>query len=128
MVKFPIPPRRWKKVLYSWPAIVFLLVAALYLGRSVWVLFQKSRVTAAVRQTAASELESLEQRRRQLEEEIKSLATDRGREAEVKRKFFVAREGERVVVVTRRSVPLSGEENPLPPSRPWYQFIIEWFY
>ncbi len=79
----------------------------------------------AERRTAVeSEIHSLEARRESLEAEVKYLSNERGIEAEMRRQFDIAREGEQVVIILEDEIKAeegAGEASSTPP-RPWYRF------
>lgn len=78
----------------------------------------------ADRRTAVeAEIHSLETRRQSLEEEVKYLSNERGIEAEMRRQFDVAREGEQVVIILEdETVAPEGDGDTPPEPRPWYRF------
>ena len=78
----------------------------------------------ADRRTAVeAEIHSLEARRQSLDEEVKYLSNERGIEAEMRRQFDVAREGEQVVIILEDEPVEPKNEADLPPEpRPWYRF------
>jgi cell division protein FtsB len=80
----------------------------------------------AERRTAVeSEIHSLEERRESLEAEVKYLSNERGIEAEMRRQFDIAREGEQVVIILEDEIKPDGEgsnEASSTEARPWYRF------
>lgn len=78
----------------------------------------------ADRRTAVeAEIHSLETRRQSLEEEVGYLSNERGIEAEMRRQYDVAREGEQVVIILEdEPVEAKGEADAPPEPRPWYRF------
>ena len=75
------------------------------------------------RAAVENEIHSLETRRQSLEQEVNYLSNERGIEAEMRRQFDVAREGEQVVIILEdEPLPPPSEEVTLPESRPWYRF------
>ena len=91
--------RRWRRWLYSRPTIALLALTLVWLGHSVWRVYWRSRAVAAERQRTAAELAALKERQRVLTIEIAKLKTDEGIETEIRKKFPVVRDGERVIVV-----------------------------
>lgn len=73
------------------------------------------------------EMANLEERKVSLSKEVEYLSSDRGVEAEMRRQFDIAREGEQVVIIlddekatsatTSLNKPKDSE-----PARPWYKF------
>ena len=91
--------RRFKQYLYSWPAIVVLGFACLWLALSVWGVYTQERQTRITKGERQAYLEELQVREAALNEEIARLRTDRGIEEEIRQKFEVAKEGEEVIVI-----------------------------
>jgi cell division protein FtsB len=76
-----------------------LLAVVIFLGRSVWNVYQKNQTSRLLRDEAATELAAVAERYAELEARVKRLETPRGQEEEVRKSFSVARSGERVVVI-----------------------------
>jgi len=77
------------------------------------------------RAVVESEITSLEERRESLEAEVKYLSNERGIEAEMRRQFDIAREGEQVVIILEDEIKAEGETVDGADSvteRPWYRF------
>lgn len=77
------------------------------------------------RETAEIEAQHLKQRLESLGEEVKYLSNERGQEAEMRRQFDIARDGEQVVIILDDDSN-HNESNirPIAPpeKRPWYRF------
>ncbi len=69
------------------------------LGRSVWSLYQKDRITAYYRDRAAAELEKFREQKSQLAADVSNLKTDRGLEEEIRKNLPVVKDGEQVITV-----------------------------
>jgi len=118
--------RSWRAVVYSPVMLAFLALVCLYLGHSVYNRYTIEREMSFRQTEAEAELHSLEQRKETLQKKVDYLSNDRGIEAEMRRNFDVAREGEKVVIilddetVTNNIEPLSS----ITPTttRPWYKF------
>ncbi len=75
------------------------------------------------RATVEAEIHSLESRRQSLETEVQYLSNERGIEAEMRRQFDVAREGEQVVIILEdEPVVQPVDTEVVLPDRPWYRF------
>jgi cell division protein FtsB len=109
---------------YTQGVIVFL---TLLVAWSAYVRFDIAREMNERRELAEIEANELEVRRDELQEQIDYLSNERGIEAEMRRQFDIAREGEQVVVIlddeTEESEiePLATSTNEST-SSPWYQF------
>lgn len=73
-------------------------------------IYKKYRESSENRKRAQGELESLEQRNRELSSRIERLKTERGLEEEIRKKFNVAKEGEGVVIIVPKSGTSSSED------------------
>jgi len=89
----------WRKILFSWPTFLVLLVIAVLLSRSVYSLYTRERATAQLLSDRRAELADVEARAAIIESKLKNLDTPRGVEEEVRSRFEVAKPGERVIVI-----------------------------
>ena len=102
---------------------VVLLVLAAFVIISTYERYTIAKDMAVGREEAEVELEALKQRHTDLEAEVKYLSNERGIEAEMRRQFDVARDGEKVVVIVEAK-----QEDVIPAAtttaikRPWYRF------
>ncbi len=114
-------------LLYSKITIFLLLVVVIWLGKGVWDRFQVERDTFLKRVEVESELRTLKDRRDVLEARVIYLEEERGVEAEIRRNFDVAREGETMVVLLN-SPATSSESKEIAPihninnKKPWWRF------
>ncbi|MBX2866683.1 septum formation initiator family protein [Candidatus Kaiserbacteria bacterium] len=107
--------RKIRSWLYSKTTIVILFILAILLSFSVYERFVVERKVAEKRAEREGDLLRLEERAAALEENIEHLESDRGLEEELRSRFDVAKEGERVIIIVD-----SDEENvtkTLPSSR-----------
>lgn len=88
----------WKK-LYSIPFIIILFIILFFLVKGVWGIFKKSQYSERQKAAVESELVELQQKKQSIEERIHRLQTETGKEEEVRSKFDVAREGEKLIVI-----------------------------
>ena len=103
--------RKLKRLLYSKPSLVVLVFLGVLLSIPTWGAYQKVQATSEARLSVASELHLLRTREVELQAEIDRLATDRGIEEEIRRKYEVGRQGEQMIVIV-------GEEPHVPTPRP----------
>lgn len=71
------------------------------------------------------EINTLEERKKTLEKEVDYLSSDRGVEAEIRRQFDVAREGEQVVIIIKDEDKENSTTETVelePETKPWYKF------
>ena len=91
--------RKLKQFLYSKAVLAVLVMVVLLLANSVWGVFQKERVARSIAQERQKELAEIEIYKKTLVEDVEWLSTERGVEEEIRRKFEVAKKGERVIVI-----------------------------
>lgn len=113
--------RQLKRILYSTGALVVLGVIVFSLGHATWDVYQKAKLTDERRQEALNELARLKKQEATLKEQLQRLQTDRGIEEEVRTKFNVAKEGEKVVTITS---PQNGEGSGASQAAPWWKRIF----
>lgn len=98
----------------------------LFLVRIVYERYSIEREMAQKQLESEAHLESLLERKAQLQQKVEYLSNDRGIEAEMRRNFDVARPGEQVVIILDKEPeavvepmqPMNTEES----EAPWYQF------
>ncbi|MBX4209526.1 hypothetical protein KW799_02455 [Candidatus Parcubacteria bacterium] len=91
--------RRLKRFLHSRYAIAALAVLCLLLTHAVWGAYQKYRKSGDISERIRSDVESLEARQASLSQSINALDTVEGREKEIRDRFGVVKDGERMVVL-----------------------------
>lgn len=105
-------------------AVMVLALAALYLVSGVWEVYRKALLARDQRNLAQQEVEELRLREMELRSKIEALNTERGLEKEIRERFDVAKEGERVVVIVDPDnnwrAKKTGEAS-------WWQSIVEFF-
>jgi len=102
--------------------LVILLLIVLWLSRAVWNIYQKNALTERNRERSIAEMQSLEERKGALEDKIRRLETQEGKEAEIRKNLSVVKEGERVIVVVEQAS--TSDEAAAKPSfwRRWFTF------
>lgn len=105
--------------------IIILLIIAVLLSLAVYDRFVIEREMAVRRAELEDNFRQLEIRRQNLAEQVEYLSHERGIEAEIRRNFDVAQEGEKVVIILEDEtdnieplIPLSPPSKP----KPWYKF------
>lgn len=81
-----------------------LLVVLVFAGMSAYGRYSIAVEMAARKEAIERELAELEARRAALSEEVEYITSERGIEAEMRRQFDVAREGEQVVIIVDEPV------------------------
>ncbi|MEM9336590.1 MAG: septum formation initiator family protein [Patescibacteria group bacterium] len=117
--------QQWRNFTRSKILLAVLVLLTIFSVRSVYERYTVERDMAARRAAIEAELSELEARRAALSERVDYLSNERGIEAEVRRQFDVAREGEQVVIILDDTEPLpeiAGAATTTTPERPWYRF------
>jgi cell division protein FtsB len=91
--------RRIKKLLHSRYAIALLAITLLLLSRAVWGIYIKYEKSKEIADKVKSDLKTLEDRQASLIRSIESLRTDEGKERELRDRFGLVKDGERLVVL-----------------------------
>ncbi|MBI2617970.1 septum formation initiator family protein [Candidatus Kaiserbacteria bacterium] len=103
--------RKIRQLLYSWPSLIVLIALSVLLVPGVFEVYQQEKETRINKNQRLSHLEGLTVREEALQEEIDRLNTERGVEEEIRQKFEVAKEGERVIVIVDTPKATETEEN-----------------
>jgi len=116
----------WRGLLRSPLALIILVLICLFMARVVFDRYTIASEMAAREAESEAELRVLEERKAKLQEKVDYLSNDRGIEAEMRRNFDVAREGEQVVIILDKKEEESKIE-PLDTTTkaddvPWYYF------
>jgi cell division protein FtsB len=115
--------RRIRQTLGSPAFTIVLLLILVFLFESGFSIFEKKQDTSTRHDLVASEMRNMESERAFLETEIQYMATERGKEEEVRKKFGVAEEGELMAVIVESD---EGEEEGVSVSEKrslWSRFI-----
>jgi cell division protein FtsB len=102
----------------------FFLVLAILVLMSAFNRYLIAADMAERRATVEAEVKDLEERRKSLEAEVNYLNDERGIEAEMRRQFDIAREGEQVVVILEDENEIVNTTTTASTTegRPWYRF------
>lgn len=117
--------RKLKAAFESRVTWTILLIFSGLMIVSAYDRYQIARDMADRRLSVEAEKERLVERKAELEADVLYLSNERGIEAEMRRQFDVAREGEQVVIIVddeataATATPLSTST---PNERPWYRF------
>lgn len=105
--------------------IVVVLGICLLLGMSVWERYTVEREMAARRAVVEAELAELQSRYQTLKDEVAYLKDEQSLEAEIRKRFDVAREGESVVILTGEAqapAPATTSDFVEETVKPWWKF------
>ncbi|MEX2514765.1 MAG: hypothetical protein WD335_01380 [Candidatus Paceibacterota bacterium] len=107
-----------QRVIYSIPFLIFLTVMVVLVVMAAWNMYQTSYGTEQRLERLRAEHQELQQREEIVSNDALNVSTERGLEAEIREKFSVAAEGERVIVlVDDKDQPATTTE----PEASWWQ-------
>lgn len=91
---------RLRRFLYAKPTILLLLIVVAFLMRGAWAMYEKSREAELKRERVVAELNELKDRKGELDADIARLSTPEGVEEAIRERFMVAKEGEKVMIIS----------------------------
>jgi len=91
--------RKIKNLFYSKISIAFLLVVLFLLVRGTWGVYQKSTISSGRRDMASVQLDNLHIRKSDLEKEIDRLDSRVGIEEELRIRYSLSKEDEKVIII-----------------------------
>ena len=89
-----------RRALYAKPTILVIVAIASVSLSGAWNMYQKSKEAKANDDKANATLSALQTREAGLRSDIERLSTPRGQEEEIRDRFMVAKEGEKVIIIT----------------------------
>ncbi len=111
MREFSQKRKMWKKI-YSIPVLILLLVILFFVLKGTWIIFMKSSYSHKQKIAVEAELIALQERKNSIEKKIQRLNTETGVEEEIRSKYDVAKEGEKlIVIVDEEEKEVDTEEN-----------------
>jgi cell division protein FtsB len=114
--------RRLKEFLHSRYAIGFLILIIILLANAVWGISAKYAKSKEIAERAKADLETLKEREASLNRSIEALNTQEGKERELRDRFGVVKEGERMIVLIEEEVK---SEPAAPPKKSWWARLWE---
>ena len=91
--------KTFKRYLYSRGVLVLLAILILFTTHAVYGVYKKAQSAALYLAESEKSLAEMEEREKYFSKEIERLKSDQGVEEEIRKKFQVAREGEKVMVI-----------------------------
>ena len=101
--------RKMESTLYSPAVIVVLILLIIFIGHSVLSAYQKSEYSTQEADRLQARLESLKNEKERLANSYKFINTKEGIEAELRSKYRVASQGEKVAIIIDTPKPDSGK-------------------
>ena len=106
--------RKFKKLIYSGWLQIFLGIVLLALIFPAVKVYKKSRISADKAEEIKEEMAKLEKRNAELAAEAARLESESGREGEIRKRFDVAKPGEKIIVIVDKNsedIKINGAEN-----------------
>jgi len=114
--------KQYRRHLYSFPALIVLIIVTFLLAVSVWGLYQKKKYAQVNLNEARSRVHELEERKAQLSTMVARLATPEGKEVEMRSRFPVALEGEKVLSIVDATNTQATSTDLEKKKSAWWQF------
>jgi cell division protein FtsB len=117
--------RRVRRLLHSRYAIGVLFVILILSADALWGIYNKYQKSEELERRMQGNLVELQSRKRKLEALNASLATEQGKEREIRDRFGVVKEGESTVIIFD-----DGRGTPPPPPAPargWFSWLFDLF-
>jgi len=115
--------RRVKKLLHSRYALAVLVVIILVLSRAVWGIYLKYEKSQILVEKSEADLLVLQAREATLTKSINALDTEEGKEKELRDRFGVVKQGEKMIILVDDTSPVKPSANVLNDS--WWQRFLE---
>ena len=122
--------RKFNKLIHSGWLQIFLGIVLLALIFSTVKVYKKSRLSADKSKEIKEELASLEKRNAELAAEAARLESESGREGEIRKRFDVAKPGEKIIVIVDKigeDVNINGAENKGGFFSRFWRWVKNWF-
>ena len=122
--------RKFKKIVYSvWLQAILGIIFLALIFLTVKV-YKKSRISADKSEEIKEEMAKLEKRNAELAAEAARLESESGREEEIRKRFDVAKPGEKILVIVDKigeDVKINGAENKGGFFYRFWQWVKNWF-
>lgn len=112
--------RKWRKYIFSNTTIYILAILIIFVLYGIWSAFNIKEKATSRESASLNTLEDLLLRKDVLENKISNLSTSRGLEEEIRDKFRVAREGEKMLIILNES---NADEEPKERENIWHRFL-----
>ena len=93
-----------RRAMYAKPTILLFALLVVLTLRGAWGMYEKNQEANIKRDKAIAELSALKERERELKDDILRLSTLRGQEEAIRNRFMVAKDGEKVIIVTQPEI------------------------
>ena len=119
--------RQNRRLIYSLPSVIILLLIFVALARSVWTVYKSSSSAVDMRIVAEKDLAELQARKTALETKMADLNTERGEEEELRGKFRVVRPGENMIVIVDNPAAANPTTTQATSTGGFFNTVTSWF-
>ena len=91
--------RKMRNFVFSWPIVGLLVVFNVVVGARLVGIYKESREAKKQEVAMLEQLKELQDKKAQLEAEVKRLSTEQGIEEELRKRFGVVKAGEEMLVI-----------------------------
>lgn len=121
-----IKKKKYYKILYSRITLLLLMILIVVFLKATWNVYKKDKITRDNLNNAQEELNGIKGRETFLIEEIEKTKTEKGIEQEIRSKFNVVKEGEKVImIVDEKEKPKIIENNETSGFLGWIESIFQ---
>jgi hypothetical protein len=112
------------KLAYSRYTLFFLFIVIIVLINAVWGAYDKYQKSALANERSKQSLDSLKDREKYLNQSIVALSTQEGKEREIREKFGLVKEDEKMVVFVGDTQATTGVKTS---NGGWWKWLFELF-
>lgn len=94
---------KFKKIIYSRIFQTVFALVVLFLVFSTVKSYKKSKISANKAEETRKEVSVLEKRNAELAKDVANLESDSGKEREIKKRFDIARPGEKILIIVDKN-------------------------
>jgi cell division protein FtsB len=109
--------------MYSVPVLVVLFVVFVFFASRVFGLYQKESDVRKKSEEVRADLAHLKAQKSELQDKIKFMETERGKEEELRSRFMVGKEGEGVIIVIDEKATTTANSQSQKSSSWWTRFF-----
>ncbi|MFA7193407.1 MAG: septum formation initiator family protein [Candidatus Paceibacterota bacterium] len=96
--------RKVRQMIFSVPVLILLCIILFFVAKGSWGVYKKYSLSKSELENSQADLTVLEEKKQTIEAKIEKLQTETGIEKEIRSKFDVAREGEKLIVIVEDKV------------------------
>lgn len=96
--------RKVRQIMFSVPVLILLFIILFFVAKGSWGVYKKYSLSKNELENSQSDLALLEEKKKTIEAKIEKLNTETGVEKEIRSKFDVAREGEKLIVIVEDKI------------------------